>query len=112
MIELKNICKTFKVAKRNAGISEAVKALFQKEYTYINALQDISFTIGRLQRQHFKNLYIYHPHCPVPVLSTPQPNRKIGSCRFIFFTTAWIVSPVRCYFVYRFGLLKYKSTGS
>ncbi len=45
MIELKNINKTFKVAKRNAGFSEAVKALFKKEYTYINALQDVSFKI-------------------------------------------------------------------
>ncbi len=45
MIELKNIRKTFKVAKRSAGFSEAVKALFKREYTYINALQDISFTI-------------------------------------------------------------------
>lgn len=46
MIELKNINKTFKIAKRNAGFSEAVKALFKKEYTYIHALQDVSFTIG------------------------------------------------------------------
>lgn len=45
MVELKNINKTFKVAKRNAGFSEAVKALFKKEYTYINALQDVSFII-------------------------------------------------------------------
>ena len=45
MIELKNINKTFKVAKRNAGFSEAVKALFKKEYTYINALHDVSFKI-------------------------------------------------------------------
>lgn len=46
MIELKNINKTFKIAKRNSGFSEAVKALFKKEYTYIHALQDVSFTIG------------------------------------------------------------------
>ena len=45
MIELKNINKTFRVAKRNAGFSEAAKALFKKESTYINALQDVSFTI-------------------------------------------------------------------
>ena len=45
MIQLKHINKTFKVAKRNAGFSEAVKALFKKEYTCINALQDVSFTI-------------------------------------------------------------------
>lgn len=46
MVELKNINKVFKVAKRNAGFSEAVKALFKKEYTHIHALQDVSFTIG------------------------------------------------------------------
>ncbi len=46
MIELKNINKTFKIAKRNAGFHEAVKALFQREYTYIQALDDVSFTIN------------------------------------------------------------------
>jgi len=46
MIELKNINKTFKIAKRNAGFGEAVKALFKKEYTYIHALNDLSFTIN------------------------------------------------------------------
>lgn len=46
MIELKGINKTFRVAKRNPGFGEAVKALFKKEYTYIKALRDVSFTIG------------------------------------------------------------------
>jgi len=46
MIEVKNISKTFKVAKRNAGFGEAVKAFFRKEYTYIQALNDVSFTIN------------------------------------------------------------------
>lgn len=46
MIELRNISKTFKVAKRNAGFSEALKAFFKKEYTYINALQAVSFSIN------------------------------------------------------------------
>ncbi|MBR6776348.1 MAG: ATP-binding cassette domain-containing protein [Clostridia bacterium] len=46
MIELKNISKTFKVAKRSAGFTEAVKGLFKKDYTYTNALQDVSFTIN------------------------------------------------------------------
>jgi len=45
LIELKNINKTFKVAKKNAGLSQAVKSLFKKEYTYIKALQDVSFRI-------------------------------------------------------------------
>ena len=46
MIELQHISKTFRVAKRNAGFGEAVKALFRREYTEIHALQDVSFTIG------------------------------------------------------------------
>ena len=46
MIKLCNINKTFKTAKRNAGFGEAVKALFHKEYTYLHALKDVSFTIA------------------------------------------------------------------
>lgn len=46
MIELKNVSKTFKVAKRKAGFGQAVKALFSKEYTYVRALQDVSFTVN------------------------------------------------------------------
>ena len=46
MIELKNISKTFKVAKRNAGFKEAFKAFFRREYEYIHALKNISFTIN------------------------------------------------------------------
>lgn len=45
MIELQNISKTFRVARRSAGFGEAAKALFRKEYTLIPALQDVSFTI-------------------------------------------------------------------
>lgn len=46
MIELKHINKAFKIAKRNAGLSEAVKALFKKNYTHIHALNGVSFTIN------------------------------------------------------------------
>jgi ABC-2 type transport system ATP-binding protein len=46
MIHLQNICKTFKVARRNAGFSEAVKALFHKKYNYIKALDNVSFHIN------------------------------------------------------------------
>lgn len=45
MIEVKHINKTFKVAKRNAGFKEAARALFHKEYDYIKALEDVSFSI-------------------------------------------------------------------
>lgn len=45
MIQVEHISKTFKVARRNAGFSEAFKALFHKQYECIKALDDISFTI-------------------------------------------------------------------
>ena len=46
MIEVENLCKTFRVARREAGFREAVKALFRREYEEIHALNDISFSIG------------------------------------------------------------------
>ena len=46
MIELQGIFKTFRVSKREAGFGNAVKALFHKEYSYVHALQDVSFSIG------------------------------------------------------------------
>jgi ABC-2 type transport system ATP-binding protein len=45
MINLHNISKTFRVAKRQAGFGRAVKALFSREYELVHALNDISFTI-------------------------------------------------------------------
>lgn len=45
MITMQHICKTYKVSKRDAGFSSAFKALFTREYEYIHALDDVSFTI-------------------------------------------------------------------
>ena len=45
MIEVKDLRKTFKVARREAGFGQAVKALFHREYDYIRALDGVSFTI-------------------------------------------------------------------
>lgn len=45
MITLKNINKTFRVAKRQAGFGRAVKALFSREHELVHALNDVSFTI-------------------------------------------------------------------
>ncbi|MBO5198027.1 MAG: ABC transporter ATP-binding protein [Lachnospiraceae bacterium] len=45
MITVEHISKSFRVAKRNAGFAEAVKALFNRQYETIRALDDISFTI-------------------------------------------------------------------
>lgn len=46
MITLSGIGKSFQVAKRSAGFKEALKALFVREHTVVEALRDISFTIG------------------------------------------------------------------
>ncbi len=46
MITLEHVSKTYKVSKRDAGFSSAWKALFHREYEYIHALDDVSFTIG------------------------------------------------------------------
>ena len=45
MITMENVCKSYKVAKRNAGFKEACKSLFKREYEEIHALQNVSFTI-------------------------------------------------------------------
>lgn len=46
MIQLTNISKTFRVAKREPGLKAAAKQLFRREYSEIKALQDVSFTVS------------------------------------------------------------------
>lgn len=45
MIAVQNLCKTYKVAKRKAGMREACRSLFRREYEEIHALDHISFQI-------------------------------------------------------------------
>lgn len=45
MITVKGISKTYRVRKREAGIGNAVKALFSRQYTQIPALKNVTFTI-------------------------------------------------------------------
>ena len=45
MITLNHINKSFRVAKRNSGFGNAVKALFSREHETIHALSDVGFTI-------------------------------------------------------------------
>jgi len=46
MITMEHICKSYKVAKRDAGFKEACKALLHRDYEMISALSDVSFEIG------------------------------------------------------------------
>lgn len=45
MITMEHVCKSYKVAKRNAGMKEACKSLFSRKTEKIQALSDVSFTI-------------------------------------------------------------------
>lgn len=46
MITMENICKSYRIAKRDAGFQAACKALFHREYEEVHALRNVSFTIG------------------------------------------------------------------
>lgn len=45
MIKLENITKTYRVVKRNAGLKNAAKSYFKREYEVVKALDNISFKI-------------------------------------------------------------------
>ena len=45
MIEMKNIRKTYRVARRNAGFGEVLKSFFHRDYETVTALDDVSFSI-------------------------------------------------------------------
>jgi len=46
VIQVQGISKSFLVAKRPSGMWHAVKSLFHREHTIVEALQDISFSIA------------------------------------------------------------------
>ena len=46
IIQVKNISKKFKVAKRDAGLKNSIKSFFKREYKIIDALQDVNFEIN------------------------------------------------------------------
>ncbi len=46
MITMEHVCKSYRIAKRNAGFGAACKALFHRQHELIHALSDVSFTIG------------------------------------------------------------------
>ena len=46
-ISVNHISKTFKVSKREVGLLSSIKSFFKREYTYIEAVKDISFQIEK-----------------------------------------------------------------
>lgn len=45
MVEFNDICKTYRVARRESGLGNAVKSLFKRKYSTIHAINHISFSI-------------------------------------------------------------------
>lgn len=45
MIEMKGISKTYRVRRREAGLGNALKSIFSRDYTEIPALRDMTFTV-------------------------------------------------------------------
>lgn len=46
MIQVEGLNKSFMVPKRAAGLKNGIKSLFHREYTVVEALKDVSFSIG------------------------------------------------------------------
>ena len=46
-IEVKQISKTFKVAKKEAGLKNALKSFIKRDYFNVKAVDDISFSIDK-----------------------------------------------------------------
>ena len=44
-IEVKQISKTFRVAKKKSGLKESIKSFFKREFIDVKAVEDISFSI-------------------------------------------------------------------
>ena len=47
MISFQNISKTYRIAKRAPGVAAAFKSIIKREYTRVEALKDVSFSIER-----------------------------------------------------------------
>lgn len=47
MIEVKHVSKTFKILKRKGGLKATLKTFIKRDYTYVHAVDDISFSIKK-----------------------------------------------------------------
>lgn len=47
IISIRHISKKFKISKREAGLKNAIKSFFKREYKIINSLEDINFSIKK-----------------------------------------------------------------
>ena len=69
-IEVENISKTFKVAKKESGFKNSIKSFFKREYRYVNAIKDISFSIEKIlnKSQFFLFFYTFRQFFPLFII--------------------------------------------
>ena len=53
VVEVRALCKQFRVPRREAGLGAALRALFRREYTLVDAVKDLSFSLGSGERVGF-----------------------------------------------------------
>ena len=91
MVEFQHISKTYRVAKRQAGFGNAVRALFSREYEIVHALQDVSFSIGdgwlywpqRGRKKHNDQNYVRRPYAGQRPMRHRRPHpleEQKGAC--------------------------------
>ena len=47
IINVNDLCKTYKVVKRDSGFGNAIKSFFKRDYRYVKAVQNVSFSIKK-----------------------------------------------------------------
>ncbi len=52
-VEVRGLCKQFRVARREAGLGAALRALVRREYTQVDAVKQLSFALGAGERVGF-----------------------------------------------------------
>lgn len=53
VVEVRGLCKQFRVPRREAGLGAALRALLRREYTQVEAVRGLSFALGAGERVGF-----------------------------------------------------------
>lgn len=135
IIQVKHISKRFKVSKREAGLKNAIKSFFKRNYKIINSLDDINFSIkegeivgyigpngaGKKVAQYPINIYekwfrlFFTYIVPFGIVNYFPVMYLFGKSNNLYYgitPIGTIVFFVTCIFIWEIGVKHYESTGS
>jgi ABC-2 type transport system ATP-binding protein len=115
MIQLENICKTFRVAKRKSGFKQAAKALFSRERETVHALSNVSFTVkgGEMVGYIAPTARANRPQSKIMcIILTPDSGAYVIDRLYMFLLLVSLLFVFPAYGLWRIGLRNYKATGS